>query len=240
MIALEPYRFTVTDARRTLIHAHDLLDVLADGRDASVLLPLRDRLEATLAGLDPASLPATQLAEPLAAVWSVLAGAGPALRAAGQLPDRAEGVVHQLNVSDGGVPKHPVEVLQVGYDGAHGDRQGNRTHHGRPWQALCLWSLEVIDALAAQGHPIGAGSAGENVTLRGLDWAHVRPGVCLQLGSVLAEVMSYAPPCRHNARWFHDGDVSRISHERGPVSRVYARVLLPGVIRPGDAAVLEP
>jgi hypothetical protein len=29
-------------------------------------------------------------------------------------------------------------------------------------------------------------------------------------------------------------------HERGPVSRVYATVLQPGVIAVGDAAVLEP
>ena len=35
--------------------------------------------------------------------------------------------------------------------GIVGDRQGNRQHHGRPWQALCLFSIYVIDDLAACG-----------------------------------------------------------------------------------------
>ena len=78
-----------------------------------------------------------------------------------------EGTVAQLNVSDGGVPKKPVEVAEVGDRGLVGDRQADRQHHGRPLQALCLWSVEVIDALRAEGHPIEPGLAGENVTIAG-------------------------------------------------------------------------
>ena len=121
-----------------------------------------------------------------------------------------------------------------------GDAQRNRNHHGAPYQALCLWSGEIIDALAADGHPIAPGRAGENITLRGLDWSDVRPGVRLRVGSVLCEISCYAEPCRHLAQWFTDGRFDRIRHDKGDVSRVYATVLEPGVVAVDDDAVLEP
>ena len=53
----------------------------------------------------------------------------------------------------------------------------DRLHHGRPLQAVCLWSQDVIDALRDEGHPIRAGAAGENLTVSGIDWDTIRPGV---------------------------------------------------------------
>jgi len=161
------------------------------------------------------------------------------LRAAGQLPARAEGTVVQLSVSEGGVPKHPVDEFDIGWRGASGDRQGTRFHHGRPWQALCLWNIEGIDELRRAGHPIAPGLAGENVTVQGLPWHEVRAGVRLELGTALCEVTAYALPCSQNRAWFVDGDFEAMHHERGS-SRVYATVLRPGTVRVGDAVVLEP
>ena len=100
--------------------------------------------------------------------------------------------------------------------GLVGDRQTNRKHHGRQFQALCLWSAEVIDELAGLGHPIGPGSAGENLTITGLDWAALRPGTRLRIGSTLAEISFVAVPCAKQTRWFSDGDFNHISHERNP------------------------
>ena len=152
-----------------------------------------------------------------------------------------EGRVAQLNVSDGGVPKVPVEVAEVGDRGLVGDRQAERKHHGRPLQALCLWSSEVIDSLRAEGHPIVPGAAGENVTISGIDWATVRPGTQLLIGDVLAEVSAWAVPCTKNAQWFADGDFRRMAHDRHPGwSRAYAWVREPGTIRQGDPVVVEP
>jgi MOSC domain-containing protein YiiM len=170
----------------------------------------------------------------------LLRAGGEVLRAAGSLPPAATGNVAQLNVSDGGVPKRPVEQVTIDAGGATGDRQRVRKHHGRPWQALCLWSTEVIDAFAAAGHPLHYGAAGENVTIRGLDWSTVRAGVRLRIGEALAECSLFALPCRFNAQWFLGRDFSLMHHDRGPVSRVYARVLDPGVVCAGDAVVLEP
>jgi MOSC domain-containing protein YiiM len=127
-----------------------------------------------------------------------------------------------------------------GFRGLTGDVQRVRVHHGRPWQALCIYADEVIEMLRAEGHPIGRGSVGENITVRGLPWEHVRPGVILRLGTVLAHVQAFAEPCATNKAFFIDGEFHRMNANRGPVSRVYATVLGPGRIAEGDAVVLEP
>lgn len=227
MHSIGPYTFTETDARRTAGHLDDVWALFSQGRDTTVLEPLYP----TLTG---------DLANDLQLVWTAWMAAGPALRAAGQLPLRAEGSVAQLNLSDGGLPKTPVERVEVGWRGIVGDRQATRVHHGRPWQALCLWSTEVIDALRSDGHPIAPGLAGENITLTGLPWPDVRAGVRLRIGDVLCEVSAYALPCFQNKPWFKDGEFDVMNHERGDVSRVYATVLEPGMITVGQPAILEP
>ena len=148
------------------------------------------------------------------------------------------GRVVQLNVSGGGVPKLPVPEIDVRADGTGvvGDVQQERKHHGRPWQALCLWSVEVIDALKAEGHPIAPGAAGENVTIEGVDWDAVRPGVQLRIGdSLLCEITAAAVPCKKQTGWFSDGDWLRIDDVRHPGwARMYAFVHEAGVVRPDD------
>jgi MOSC domain-containing protein YiiM len=238
-VAIGPYAFSGSDVRRTLVHALDLLDAYpVEARPEQA--GRRARLAALLDGVDPMHDDVGTLVPVLASVWPDLLEARGDRIAAGVLPARSTGAVAQLNVSDGGVPKRPVERIEVDFRGVVGDRQATRLHHGRPFQALCLWSVEVIASLAAEGHPIGPGSAGENVTIAGLDWSTVSPGVRLAIGSVLCQISSYAVPCRQNARWFVDGDFGRIHHRHGPISRVYATVLEPGAVGVGDAVIVEP
>lgn len=151
-----------------------------------------------------------------------------------------QGSVLQLSASNGGVPKDAVLTADVGRRGLLGDRQANRKHHGRPFQALCLWSAEVIDALVAEGHPVHPGAAGENVTVQGIDWTTLRPGVRLLVGQLSCEISAWATPCRKNDRWF-TGRSDRIDHELHPGwSRAYAWVLEPGTITTGDPVIVEP
>jgi MOSC domain-containing protein YiiM len=155
-------------------------------------------------------------------------------------PTKKTGAVTGLFVSNGGVPKSAVEQFEVGLRGAAGDRQKTRKHHGRAWQALCLWSNEVVDEFAADGHPIAVGSAGENISISGLDWTEVLPGARLTIGSVTCEVSLYTLPCSKNAQWFFDGDFERMHHRRAVgVSRMYASVIEPGSIQVGDAVKLS-
>lgn len=149
--------------------------------------------------------------------------------------------VHQINLSDGGVPKLPVLEAKVSEQGLDGDRQRNLKFHGGPDRAVCLYSRELIERLQDEGHPIDSGSTGENLTLSGLDWDLVCPGVRLIIGpEIQLEVTSYTTPCHHNGRWFRDEDFSRIAQKLNPGwSRVYAKVLRGGIVRPGDVVEIK-
>ena len=150
--------------------------------------------------------------------------------------------IHQVNVSPGGVPKLPVLEGAVTTNGLAGDKQAKPGIHGGPYRALCLFPLELIEALRADGHPIAPGTAGENITTSNLDWSEVKPGARLRLGSdVLIQITSFTDPCQTIAGSFSDGDINRINERvASGSSRVYAQVLEEGAIRAGDPIVLKP
>ncbi len=150
--------------------------------------------------------------------------------------------IFQINVSYGGVPKLAVRQAEVRRLGVEGDRHHDLLHHGGPERAVCLFSLERILALQAEGHPVFPGALGENVTVSGLSWEQVVPGSRIQLGgNVILEVTSYTSPCSSLVECFTNGDISRHSQDKFPGwSRVYARVVQEGTIRTGDSFLLLP
>ncbi len=148
----------------------------------------------------------------------------------------SEGRIFQLNLSNGGVPKLAVREAVLASEGLEGDRQKVRRYHGGPERALCLFALERVLELQAEGHPIFPGSTGENLTLAGLDWPRLAPGARLALGDeALVEITSYTAPCKRIAASFLGGNFKRISQKLHPGhSRLYARVLRPGCLGVGD------
>ena len=150
------------------------------------------------------------------------------------------GRIVQISVSPGGVPKLPVPAARVTELGLEGDLHRDMEHHGGPERALCVFAMEQIRALRAEGHDVSPGAIGENLTVEGLDWGRVTPGSRLELGAgVLIEVTRYTSPCFKIKKSFADGDISRVSQKTRPgSSRVYARVLATGVIRQGDTVRL--
>ena len=52
--------------------------------------------------------------------------------------------------SDGGVPKRPLPWAQVRAEGIEGDRQEDCRYHGGPDRAVCLYSLDLIEALQGE------------------------------------------------------------------------------------------
>lgn len=147
-----------------------------------------------------------------------------------------EGRIFQLNVSPGGVPKLPIREAIVTASGMAGDDHNFPDIHGGPDRALCLFSLEQILQFQSEGHPIFPGSAGENVTVSGLNWNQVVPGLQFMLGEeVLIEITRYTTPCNSMESSFSDGNYARLSQKANPgCSRVYARVLRPGKILVGE------
>ncbi|MDQ7028646.1 MAG: MOSC domain-containing protein [Ardenticatenia bacterium] len=96
--------------------------------------------------------------------------------------------------------------------------------------------MERIHALQAEGHPIFPGAIGENVTVEGIDWEAIKPGVYLRLGDeVVIRITRYTTPCATIRPFFVDGHFGRVSLKRHPGwSSVYASVVRPGRIRVGD------
>ena len=146
------------------------------------------------------------------------------------------GRVESINTSRGGVPKQPVFEALVNADGIDGDRQSDRRFHGGPDRAVVLFSLEVINALRSEGHPIAAGTTGENLTLSGVPWASLVPGTELTIGAVRLRITKYASPCYKIRGSFADQDETRISQKLHPGwSRLCASVVSEGLVRVGDA-----
>ncbi len=155
----------------------------------------------------------------------------------------SHGRIFQINISpQGGVPKQAVREAEIDTLGIAGSRVAHPDIHGGEARALCLYSVDLIQALQAEGHPIFPGSVGENLTLAGLDWAQVTPGARLRLGDqVLVEVTRYTTPCQTIAESFADRDSNRILQKTHPAwSRVYVKVLRTGSIRVGDHARVLP
>jgi len=245
------YGYTAQDARKTVgciadlwkehVHESSVPDGwLAGARGfvaemaslAGVTLPSLDNLDTAFAALDASvntkydSLTDVQVESILAAMWRFY----PTMRL---LDHEHTGTVAHMHASKG-LPKKPIDSAVIGWKGVEGDVQSSRAHHGRPWQALCIWSTDAIETLRAQGHPIAPGYAGENITVAGIPAGAFRPGAQFRVGSVRGFLSSYAWPCSQNKDWFAGGDFMAMCHENGDLSRVYAMVTATGTVSVGD------
>ncbi len=156
--------------------------------------------------------------------------------------EQGVGRVHQVSVSRGGVPKLPVDRARVDVLGLDGDRHNDTKHHGGPERAVCLYSLELLEKLNAEGHPAYPGSMGENLTISGIAWEQLTLGSRLRVGDALVlQISAYTTPCQNIAGSFADGRFVRLSHKRHPgETRLYARVMETGEARTGDEVRLLP
>jgi len=144
--------------------------------------------------------------------------------------------VLQVNVSNGGVPKRPVDEAHVSRLGLDGDAVNHPKIHGGPERAVCLFSMDLIEALRAEGHPITPGAVGENLTIRGLDWPALAEETVLDVGEARLQLTKRVEPCNQIAGAFAGRQFKRIQPKRVPdQTRWYARVLREGTVRTGDA-----
>jgi MOSC domain-containing protein YiiM/GNAT superfamily N-acetyltransferase len=136
----------------------------------------------------------------------------------------------------------PVARAWVGMLGLEGDAHREHTVHGGPHRAVCLFAMEVIERLQSEGHPIEPGGAGENLTTTGIEWSLLPIGTRARIGDQLElEVASSTTPCATQVRNFSDGNFNRIRIDFHPSdSRMYARVLREGEVKPGDSINILP
>src|SRR5579864_519712 len=105
------------------------------------------------------------------------------------------GIVLQINISKGGVPKRPIPEAEVSPHGIVGDAWRFPQFHGGPRKAILLITSEGIDDLAESGFPVFYGALGENITTRGLDRGSMRIGQRYRMGEVIVELSQIRLPC---------------------------------------------
>lgn len=149
------------------------------------------------------------------------------------------GVLAQLNVSQGGMPKTPVASARVTAHGVEGDRQRNLKVHGGPDRAVCIYSEELYEELRDAGVDLPAlGVVGENFTTRGLDLRKLARGDHLRVGTggCVVQITGVRTPCHQLKQW--DPDLPELIVGR---SGWVARVVFEGVVSAGDSIeVLAP
>lgn len=158
------------------------------------------------------------------------------------------GTIVQVNVGRGGVPKYAVPSARVTPVGIDGDAFAHPQIHGGPRQALLLIAAEVLEELAARGYPVGPGSLGENVTTRGIDPRTMRIGQQYRLGpEVIVELTKVRVPCStievygsgiEAAIYDRQVKAGDVTSPHWGMSGLYASIIEPGVIRPGDPILL--
>lgn len=228
-------RWSAADLRGTVAVLDEWWALLSEGVSEDTALQVRP---AEIDALASVSSPAVADVE---RVLAALSHAGREFARMGYAVKAQSGSVRGVFVGDGGVPKHPVAAAEVSRTGLTGDRQRTRKYHGRVWQAVCLWSAEVVAELQAEGHPVFPGGCGENLSLAGIAWADLRAGARMRVGSALLELSVPTEPCRQIRPFFDGGAIRRVDHYRHPgAARWYASVLEPGAVAVGDEVTLEP
>jgi MOSC domain-containing protein YiiM len=152
-----------------------------------------------------------------------------------------DGVLVQVSVSGGGVPKRAVAQARLAFSGVEGDRQADRRYHGGPNQAVCLFDAEKLEELAAESYAVRPGSLGENLTTRGLDYRAVRIGDVYRIGDeATIQVTKPRVPCT-TIQVYGEPIIKRLWGPTVPwgESGFYGRVLSEGLVRPGDVVSLE-
>src|SRR4051812_38541201 len=160
------------------------------------------------------------------------------------------GSVLQVNVSSGGVPKRAVDQVLLTALGVDGDGHAHPEIHGGPQRAVLLITAEGLEELAALGFPLNSGSLGENLTTHGIGRRYWRVGQRWRIGAdAVIEITMRRAPCKtlnvygsglqaaiYDALT-RDGDPAS---PKWGLSGIYAAVVAPGLVRPGDAIVLAP
>jgi MOSC domain-containing protein YiiM len=158
------------------------------------------------------------------------------------------GRILQINISRGGIPKHPVPCASLTPSGVEGDAWAHPHIHGGPEQAVLLMGAEDIEDLRARGYPLFFGALGENLTTTGLDRRQLRLGHRLRVGAALVELSKIRVPCATLDVYgpsikeeIYDQQVKAAdaSSPRWGLSGFYARVLQPATVRVNDIISVE-
>ena len=106
-------------------------------------------------------------------------------------------------------------------------------HAGHWHRQVSLLASEQIEAFRARGADVGPGAFGENMVVRGIDFARLPVGTRLQSGTVLLELTQFGKECHQHCTIYQAvGDCIM------PRQGVFAKVLEGGTLHVGDELVV--
>jgi MOSC domain-containing protein YiiM len=158
-----------------------------------------------------------------------------------------QGIIVQVNISPGGLPKRAIAEGWITPLGIDGDQHAHPNIHAGPLKAILLIAAETVDALTARGYPLFYGAMGENITTRGIDIRRIRIGDRFRVGGAEIEITQPRGPCSALDIYgeslkldAYDQQVKRgdFSSPRWGMSGFYASVPVPGPVRAGDPVSL--
>ena len=129
----------------------------------------------------------------------------------------------------------PVQIRRLGLDG---DTICDTAHHGGPDQAVYAYASEDTEwwqrQLAGElSFPLGPGSLGENLTLRGVEVTESVIGERWQVGGAVLQVAVPRIPCSTFAGFWNVAGLPKRFIEAGRPG-AYLRVLTEGPVAAGD------
>lgn len=143
-----------------------------------------------------------------------------------------EGTVRAICISEKkGTQKHtvPQAVFVEGW-GIEGD-----AHAGKWHRQVSLLSFDRVQEFNARGAQVQDGAFGENLVVEGIDFRSLPVGTLLRCGGVQLRMTQIGKECHtHCAIYQKMGECIM------PVQGVFAEVLHPGIIRPGDRMEVVP
>ncbi len=137
--------------------------------------------------------------------------------------------VVSINISKGGVPKLPIDSVNIIEKGLIGDEHNHEKHY-RLTQAVCIQDVERLHELCAKGYPLKPGTAGENLTVRGLNVNALPVSTVLEFsGGVVLEITRSRPTC-----YVMDQIHPKLKEDATNCHGMYARVLKEGILNNGE------
>lgn len=143
--------------------------------------------------------------------------------------------VVSINISKGGVPKLPIDSVNIIEKGLVGDEHNHEKHY-RLTQAVCIQDVERLHELCAKGYPLKPGTAGENLTVQELNVNALPVGTVLEFsGGVVLEITRTRPTC-----YVMDQIHPKLKEDATDCHGMYARVLKEGILNNGETIVTKP
>jgi MOSC domain-containing protein YiiM len=107
-------------------------------------------------------------------------------------------------------------------------------HAGSWHRQVSLLAFESIAKMRAFGLNVGSGAFAENITTAGVDLVSLPIGTRLTIGTAILEVTQIGKECHNRCAIYEQaGDCVM------PKEGIFARVLVGGTIRPGDALIVS-